>query len=424
MQGRGHRLLSRKGAADAGVLYAAHLARYASPLLLYPALSRRLGVEGLGLYVAAVALALIVSVVVDYGVSISGPRDIARADRPQGLVVGQVLAMRAALIAPAGLAGLAVAGLTPGLQHQGGVVVMAIALGAAQGMSVLWYFQGVRDPAPAAVLEVGTVLASTVVILILPEFGVTAVLAIQALGGWAAVILGAGLMLRRQRPSPPSAAAVWRGLVEGAPLMASRAVIVAYTGAAVLVVGGLAGPAQAALYGVADRVVSASASLMRPLAGVIAPRIAGLLVRDLATAFRTVRWSLILLPGAFLAAAILLGLAAAPLVRLLFGQPFAEAANVLRLLALSLPLIAVSQVLGLQLMTPLRMDGRFALVVGVGCVATLGSAVLFTPPLGAMGMALARVMGEAVVVVVCLACLRMHWRALWPLARGRDVSTI
>jgi len=46
-----------------------------------------------------------------------------------------------------------------------------------------------------------------------------------------------------------------------------------------------------------------------------------------------------------------------------------------------LPLVAVSQVLGLHLMNPLRMDGRFALIVALGCVATLGPAVVLAPAL-------------------------------------------
>ena len=41
--------------------------------------------------------------------------------------------------------------------------------------------------------------------------------------------------------------------------------------------------------------------------------------------------------------------------RLLFGAAFASASEVLRVLALILPLVAVSQVLGPLLMTPLRM---------------------------------------------------------------------
>ncbi len=60
--------------ADAGWLYVAHIARYAAPLLIYPVLTRRLGAEGFGVYAAGLSLALIVSVIVDYGLSVSGPR--------------------------------------------------------------------------------------------------------------------------------------------------------------------------------------------------------------------------------------------------------------------------------------------------------------------------------------------------------------
>lgn len=73
----GRPLLSARSAADAGWLYGAHVARYVAPLLLYPVLTRRLGLDGFGVYAAGLALALIVAVVVDYGLSLAGPRDIA-----------------------------------------------------------------------------------------------------------------------------------------------------------------------------------------------------------------------------------------------------------------------------------------------------------------------------------------------------------
>ena len=86
----GHRLLSVRGVADAGWLYGAHVARYVSPLLLYPVLTRRLGLDGFGVYAAGIALALIVAVVVDYGLSISGPRDIAGS--VEGLLFSRIAA--------------------------------------------------------------------------------------------------------------------------------------------------------------------------------------------------------------------------------------------------------------------------------------------------------------------------------------------
>ncbi|WP_426022813.1 oligosaccharide flippase family protein [Brevundimonas sp. PWP3-1b1] len=410
----GHGVLSARGAADAGLLYGAHVARYVAPLLLYPVLTRRLGPEGFGVYAAAVALALIVSVVVDYGLTLSGPRDIAGAVEARDVIVGQALALRAVLVLPAVALGVGLAAIHPVLEGATPAVAMAILLGVGQGAGLLWFFQGVRDPAPLAVVEVGLALAATAVVLVWPALDVGGVLAVQAAGVWAGVVVGAVMLLRRQRVTAPGRGFVRRALIEGGPLFLSRAAVVAYTGAAVLVVAALAGPVQAAIYGVVDRMVAAAGSLMRPMAGLIAPRIAGLLVEDAETAFRTARWTLGLSLAAFVAIAGGLAVAAPILVPVLFGDGFGGAVDVLRLLAWMLPLVAVSQVLGLQVMTPLRMDRGFALTVGLGCVATLGPAVLLAPSLGANGMAWARIVGEAAVVAACLVWLRPHWASLFP----------
>lgn len=416
-------MLSARGAADAGWVYGAHVARYVAPLLLYPVLTRRLGLEGFGMFASAIALALVVSVVVDYGQSLSGPRDIAGSVEGRGVLVGQALAMRGVLILPAAAVGVGLAALNPVLGGASVVVAMAVVLGIGQGASLLWFFQGIRDPGPAAMLEVGFALAATGVVLAMPGLSVGGVMAVQAGGVWAGWVATGILLLRRQTVHAPERGFV-RHLIQGGPLFASRAVTVAYTGAGVLVVAALAGPAQAALYGAADRLVSASGSLMRPLAGLIAPRIAGLLGQDPAVAFRTARWTLAASTGAFVLLAAGLTLAAPLLIRLLFGAGFAGAVDVLRLLAWVLPLVAVSQVRGLHLMNPLRMDGRFALIVALGCVATLGPAVVLAPGLGAAGMAGARIIGEAAVVVACLIGLRAHWGALFQTGRGRDVPAI
>ena len=399
--------------ADAGWLYGAHVVRYVSPLLLYPVLTRRLGSDGFGVLVSAIALALIVSVVVDYGLSLSGPRDIAGTVEGRGVMVGQALAMRGVLAAPAAVLGIGLAVINPVLDGATVVAAMAVALGIGQGASLLWFFQGIRDPAPAAMLEVGCALAATGVVLAWPALGVAGVLAVQAAGVWAGVIAGAILLFRRQKIEAPPKGFMRRALAENAPLFVSRAAVAAYTGAGVLIVAALAGPVQAALYGVADRLVAASGSLMRPLAGLIAPRIAGLLIEDETAAFRTARWSLMLSLTAFGVLAAGLTWAAPMFVGMLFGREFAQAVEVLRVLAWVLPLVAISQVLGLHLMTPLRMDRRFALIVGLGCVATLAPAILLAPAFGAAGMAWARIIGEAAVVLACLSALKSHWVSLF-----------
>lgn len=424
--GGGHGLLSRRGAVDAGLTYAAHLLRFLAPLLLYPVLSRRFGVEGVGLYVAATGLAAVTAAVVDYGVCQSGPRDVAATEGDaRRALVGRTLALRVVLIMPAVLIGLSLGLLNPALRAAEAIVVGGVGLGLAQGLSVLWLFQGLRDPGPGAGLEAGGVLVGAVVVLATPELGVGGALAVQAAGLGLGVAAGTVLAVRRCRPVWARRGFVRKGLVEGLPLFAGRAAVVAYTGAMPLLAAALAGPAQAALYGVADKIVAATTSLLRPLAGLAAPRIAGLLGRDRAGAFRTARWSLIVTLSGMCGAAVGLWLAAAPLiVRLAAGPGFEGAVGTLRVLVLILPLVAASQVMGLQLMTALRMDRRFLLTVAVGGVATLTAALVLAPTSGADGMGWARVVGEAAVVLAGLACLRPHWRALFPKSEARDVPAV
>lgn len=420
-----HGLLSARGLTEASLVYAAHVFRLIAPLLLYPVLTRRLGLEGFGHYATGLSLALMVSAVVEYGFGMSGPRDIAQAKTDQrGRVVGRVLAARLWL-APVGLLlGGVLALSNPVLRGDPWAVAGALALGVAQGSSVLWFFQGVRRPGVAATAEMLGQGAAMVVILFWASASVGGALALQALGLGGGAAVGAVLMVREARPVWPTAREVMAVLRRDLALFVSRGLIVAYTGASAFVVAALAGPAHAALYGVADRLVLAATSFLRPLTGLVGPRISGLMRDDPDAAYRTTRWNLILTPGVAGAGAVVAVLCAPFAVRLLFGAAFAPAVEVLRVLALILPLVAISQVLGPQLMTPLRMDRAFAVVVGVGCGVTLIAAAVLAPSAGAIGMAWARVIGEVAVVAACFICLRAHWTHLTPRLRRNDAAAI
>ncbi|WP_214676153.1 hypothetical protein, partial [Escherichia coli] len=80
----------------------------------------------------------------------SGPRDIAQAKvTERGRVVGRVLGARLWL-APIGLLlGGLLALINPVVRGDPGAIAGALALGVAQGSSVLWFFQGVRRPGVA-----------------------------------------------------------------------------------------------------------------------------------------------------------------------------------------------------------------------------------------------------------------------------------
>jgi PST family polysaccharide transporter len=98
-----------------------------------------------------------------------------------------------------------------------------------------------------------------------------------------------------------------------------------------------------------------------------------------------------------------------PLVRLAFGAAFGPAAAVVVILSWLAPLIAVSNVLGLQWMLPNRMERALNAALAGGAAAGLGLALVLAPRFGAAGMAWSVVGAESVVVCgVILSLVRAN----------------
>ena len=103
---------------------------------------------------------------------------------------------------------------------------------------------------------------------------------------------------------------------------------------------------------------------------------------------------------------------AGPLVRLVFGPGFGEAASVLRVLVLIVPLLGVTSLLGGGLLVAMREDAavlRIALAAGVANVVLgLGLAAAYGP----IGMAVSVVAAEAIALLGCLVVLRRRGPAV------------
>src|SRR4029077_4445024 len=95
------------------------------------------------------------------------------------------------------------------------------------------------------------------------------------------------------------------------------------------------------------------------------------------------------------------------LVRVVLGPGFDSAVVVLRILALLPPLIAISNVLGIQWMLALGLDRLVNVIVISACVLNVGLALILVPRYQQVGMAAAVVASEALVAFGLYAVLRM-----------------
>jgi PST family polysaccharide transporter len=120
------------------------------------------------------------------------------------------------------------------------------------------------------------------------------------------------------------------------------------------------------------------------------------------------RKSLFIVGGAGCAMGVTIFLGAPILVRLVLGPGFESAVLVLRILALLPPLIALSNVLGIQWMLALGLDRLVNVVVISACVLNVVLAILLVPRYLEVGMAVAVVASETLVASGLYAMLRMR----------------
>ncbi len=290
------------------------------------------------------------------------------------------------------------------------------------GMRPIWFFQGNEKMRLTAIIDIGCrVFAATAVFFIVrsPEDG-WKVLAMFACANLLSSTLNIFRLYRRLPFQRPRWKSTWATFRMGWNLFVFRGAVSLYTTANPFVLGLLLPtPELVAPYGTAERIARAVQGLLNPLSQAFYPRISVLVGKNRARAAKFARLSLALMVGVGVAMAIALA-AAAPLgIWFLTGETPADAVMMLRLLAVVIPLVAISNVLGIQWMLPLGMDKTFNAIIIGASLLNLAMAVTLVPLMGAMGMVWAVVTTETLVVAGLYILLR--WRKLDPVMGIKEV---
>jgi len=387
---------------NASALYSAQVATYLFPLLTTPFLARVLGPHSWGLIIFSLAFAGWVTVIIEYGFDLSATRELARlrgdaagiSDIAAGVLGAKTLLVIASLIITL-VATLVVPLLRANLPYLAWGWLLAV----SQGLFPGWYFQGIEKMRPLALLTFGSKALVTLGIFLVirqPEDG-WKILALYALASLVATAAATYLLYRKVTFRLPGRARTRLSLTNSSSMFLYRGAVSLYTTANALVLGLVASPASVAFFGGAERISKALTTLTQPVSQAIFPRISSLLESKPERASRLIRLSL----GAMSALGSFLGVGlffASPLiVRLLLGRGFETTVPVLRVLSLTLPLIAISNVLGLQWLVPLGKDGVFNRIIISAGLLNLALAVTLGLRFGALGMAWAVVLAELFV---------------------------
>ncbi len=412
---------SRRERADLVFVYAAYALRYVYLLVLTPFYGRVLGVDGYAQVLAAMSLMNMVWLFVSWGFVPAGGREIATAQPGAwGGIFWKHFSARTLLAGLAIVAGCVASLASPVLAAQPMIGVCAVLLGIVSAYNLGWYFTASQRPRATVKLEVLGFLLSLVPILLLVRHKDDAIIVLSCLLVSAVISLAlAHWWVRREIRPLQFAAAQGRKLIAASTTLfiynCSSAILVA---SSTFLLSLLASTSEVGHFGAAERLVSVGLSVMSPAGQIFIPRITALFARDENAAYGEVRKALFLLLGtgfAGLACSLLLGPWIVPLI---FGHGFEGSVPVLRTLAFVFPLSALSLIVGNYILVPLHQEKILTRITIGGALLNLLIAVPASLAWGAMGMAAARVAGEAVV-----ASLLLH--AIWRMGiLGRLVAAI
>lgn len=390
------------------LLFSVKMSGFLLPLVTLPYLARILGAEEFGRVAVAQSMALVLSVLIEYGFSLSATRDAARyRDDPEKMasLVCRVHGAKFFLAAVALLAAMTsvkFAGGISGIPFATGAWIYALVI----GISPIWYYQGLERVKLFSMLDIaGKAISVILIILLVGAEGAPWVLFLQSAGPAVTAVVSIFWLYRSVEFKTPRVSHVVAGLREGASMFVFRAAISLYTLANVFVLGIFVGPIQVAYFAGAEKLARGAASMIGPVSQAVYPRVARLVFEDRSAAIRLVQKTMMGMLLGTTAVSILVYVFSPEITMLVFGPGYGPVAEMMRGMIWIVPLIATGNVLGIQWMLALKMDKEFNFAVIAAGVVNLVMAALLSREWGAKGMVVACVISEAMVVILILRAL-------------------
>ncbi len=363
-------------------------------------LARELGPSGFGVVAFGASLVLWFGFVADAGTEMLSSRDVARDPTRFREIAEGVVGLRIVLSVTSAAAMALAAALFARSEANGEVYVLFALVLPAAALNLRWITLGVRGARLIAVGNVSGQAALMVGALLVvnghKDIAKVPLLYVIAELVYAGVIL-ALLVPRFGFLRPRVDLALWRSTLRGGlPLMVSafaRGLLLTFD---LLVIGVVLGPADAGQYSAASRPILFVITGIGLFFFSFVTSYSALQGREAAALLRTsVRSTAIGSTGV----AVLLALLAVPLVDLLYGPRYGDAAGVLAILALRIPLTAVSAPFNGVLLA----NGHQVLLMRNNLVAAFASMALVlaaAPVAGIAGVAAASALAMGLVLAL------------------------
>jgi len=392
-------------ARNALVRLSGEIVAKAASLVFFVTMARELGSSGFGAFMFALGLTGALVICAGFGTDELMAREVARDRSRAGRYLGDLIGLKAttcAVLIAGAVAVVAVADFAPDTLPAVALVGVGVAF---EAVSRTWYsaFQAHERLDLVSLSVVAQRAATAVVGVVVLKLGAgvvvaSAVFMLGAVLGLAMAMLSARrLGVGRERADRRR----WRGLLRaGMPIGIAGLLFVLLLRLDVTLLSFLSGEAEVGIYAAAYRLVEATQFLAWAISAAMLPWLAralpsgGGLVRGYELGLKAMN-------GVLLPLGLVFVLFAAPLIDLLYGDPFRDAVLPLQLLGLTSVLYGIQNFASTTFIAR-DSPGTFARVVAVVVVLNLAANAFAIPRYGASGAA-----GVALASGVVLAALSL-----------------
>ncbi|MBI5288954.1 MAG: flippase [Chloroflexi bacterium] len=376
--------------------------------------ARTLGADAFGQWSYAAAMAGVIGLLAEAGLTNALQRRIARGDEDAANLISNALAMKllAALAAIAVVAIIAVIGRKPGPVALSLLMLGVFSIANTSALMVQGVFRATASSHLDAVARIGQQIALVAAVLTLATMsaGVIAFSVGYAVTG--AIGITISLLILHSHAVPVRMRFdfdVWRSLAQEAwPFWVAGILWIAYFRVDVVILSYLGTDRQAGLYNLAYNGFQVLTLPSAVLAGALYPSFAHLYKNDVPR-FDLLRWRThiaCLVSGAAIAGAA--SLAVGPGIRLIAGTEYEGSVLLFRVLTLGLVFLYPNYLM-FQTLSAAGRQRLVMLAAGVGAASNICLNLVLVPGLQALGASIATISTEAVVFCVLSV---MAWRAL------------
>lgn len=371
---------------------------------MIPYLTRTLGQEGFGKVIFSQSFVMLANILPEYGFSLSATRDIA-ANRSNYdklcLIVSNtiyskffLLTISCLIISPLGF-------IIPIFRDNLDLFLISFLLLFSMSINSDWFFYGMEN---LKYYTLATVLGKTTLVimtffLINNHSKPYVYLLIFSITTLITNVINLILLGKQVDFIKVKFNYILKNIREALNLFIFKLSVSLYTSSNSFLVGLILGPKEVGIFSGAEKIIKAFVGIWGPLNNTLYPRLNNLLSTDIKKAKKIIKSALFLYALLSLGLVIFLLFLGDNIAVLFLGKDFLNSSEILKFLSPIIFLIAISNVLGILWLLPLKKDKQFNFVIISAGLINLALGIPLTISFGILGMAISIVITELYVTL-------------------------